>query len=157
MQLLRSRASSLCAPWSVCSGSTKCARKGSVHWGMIYKERSNVSFALCAACWLCSLNHSSLCSASVRFTCVLTHAWCHLSVPLISGSSGQVVWLGMLFCISVYRQGMCSFVCTRKVSHLCIAPFELDMPVFFSVLSQCQTFLLAVKQIPVVASLGVVT
>ena len=37
-----------------------------------------------------------------------------------------------------------------------IAPSELVMPVFFSVLVQYQTFLIAVKQMHVVDSLGTV-
>ena len=37
-----------------------------------------------------------------------------------------------------------------------IAPFEPVMPVFFSVLVQHQTFLIAVKQMHVVDSLGTV-
>ena len=83
----------------------------------------------------------------VAMVCVLTQVDGKTMYTLIGKT-------GFVWCVGQHSKWKTSIIFCLIA--LCIAPFELVMPLFFSVLVQYQTFLLIVKQMHVVVSLGVV-
>ena len=61
---------------------------------------------------------------------------------------------GFVWCVVQHSKWMMSIIFCLIALH--IAPFELVMPIFFSVLVQYLTFLTVVRQMHVVDSLGTV-
>ena len=73
------------------------------------------------------------------------------------GGRTTYIWIGktgFAYCVGQHSKWRMSI--NFCLIALCIAPFELVMPVSFNVLVQYQTFLPIVNQMHVVVSLGVV-